>query len=154
MRKYMLVVLAGGLLLVVGVALFWLTADHDEAGPANALTPGEIAERWTLLFDGQTPKGWKIDGDPSIQDGHLVLGGDRATSATTNDLYEDFELQFDYRFLVGDEGLLEIKRDGSGSSYGLGKLTPKPSDWNRAVYTTKNGTSSLECKPFRKPLFQ
>src|SRR5205823_1332304 len=82
------------------------------------------------------------------------LGGDRVTTATSLRLFEDFELKFDYRFLAGQEGVLEMNRDGSGSGYGLGYLTPKPSTWNRALYTRKNGTNSLLCKPLRKPLFQ
>jgi hypothetical protein len=141
-------------LVAAGAAVFWLTADQDDAGPSNALTPEEVADGWTMLFDGETTKGWHIDGEATIEDGLLVLGGDRATTATSAGLLEDFELRCDYRFVAGQEGLLEMKRDGSGSSYGLGYLTPKPGAWNRAVYTRKGGQSSLVCQPLRKPLLQ
>ena len=155
MRKHLRLVLAIVLLLLVGAAFVWLSADHDEAGPVNALTPKELAEKcWTLLFDGKTQKGWNIDGNATVQDGLLVLGGDRATTAGTINLYKDFELQFDYRFIVGQQGMLEMKGDGSVSSFGLGFLTSNAGAWNRATFATKNGTSSVEFKPLRKPLFQ
>ena len=45
------------------VALLFTPLLHAAEGtPRNPLTPQEIAGGWLLLFDGETPFGWKIDG--------------------------------------------------------------------------------------------
>jgi hypothetical protein len=135
--------------LVIIAIMLWSNADKDE-GRSNALSPKEISDGWVLLFDGETTKGWDIEGEVTV----LKLGGNQVASATTTKSFEAFELRFDYRFDSGTEGLLEIKRKGSGSHYGLGQLTPRPEGWSRATYNRGNGATSLHCEPFRKPLFQ
>jgi hypothetical protein len=139
--------------LAAAAVLIWVTSEPD-AGPHNVLTPQEAADGWTLLFDGETTNGWTIDGPAAVRDGLLVLGGDQPTVATSAKPYDAIELQLDYRFEAGQEGLLETKMNGSGSAYGLGYLTPKPHAWNRVTYRRQGGRSSLDCKPLAKPLFQ
>ncbi|GIW82983.1 MAG: glycosyl hydrolase [Gemmatales bacterium] len=53
------------------------------ADRTGILKPDEIADGWILLFDGETTFGWKIDGEAKVQDGTLVLGGNKATKAQT-----------------------------------------------------------------------
>src|SRR5205823_538231 len=89
-----------------------------------------------------------------VREGLMVLGGSQVASVTSTRSFEDFELQFEYRFEEGQEGMLEMKRQGSGTHYGLGQLTSRAGAWSRATYTRGNGTTSLHCEPLRKPLFQ
>jgi hypothetical protein len=140
-------------MLVFAAIVLWLNADQDQ-GPVNTLSQTEAADGWLLVFDGETIKGWDVQGEVTVRDGLLILGGNQVASATTTESFEAFELRFDYRFESGQEGMLEMKRQGSGSHYGLGQLTPRPGVWNRATYTRGNGTTSLQCEPSRKPLFQ
>jgi hypothetical protein len=56
----------------------------DEPKKASLLTPKEIADGWILLFDGETSFGWKIDGDATVKDGTLVIGGKKESIATLN----------------------------------------------------------------------
>src|SRR5437867_1203848 len=71
--------------------------------PLNRLTPKEIAEGWVLLFDGKTTFGWKIEGDATIKDGVLILGGERETTAQrTTACGRDWEVKFEFR--TGDSG--------------------------------------------------
>jgi hypothetical protein len=139
--------------LVVIAIVLWSTADQDE-GPSNTLSPQEIAEGWVLLFDGETTRGWDIEGEAAVREGLLILGGSRVATASSTKSFEAFELRFDYRFESGQEGRLEMQRHGSGSGYGLGQLTSRPQGWSRAAYTRGGGASSLQCEPLRKPLFQ
>src|SRR5205814_2160415 len=53
----------------------------DDKPKPNRLTPKEIADGWILLFDGETSFGWKVEGEAKVQDGKLIIGGDKATSA-------------------------------------------------------------------------
>lgn len=69
----------------------------DEAASAskpNTLTKAQIEEGWIMLFDGETPFGWKTDGDVKVKDGTLVVGGKKAASAATTTEFGGFELQF------------------------------------------------------------
>lgn len=60
-----------------------LRADDRPAAMANHLTTTEIQQGWILLFDGKTTFGWKVDGEATVTDGWLVLGGKRETVAET-----------------------------------------------------------------------
>jgi hypothetical protein len=71
------------------------SAAEEKDGP-NTLTPKEVAEGWLLLFDGETTFGWKIDGDARVEDGLLVLGGGKATTAILKFGY--FEASWELRW--------------------------------------------------------
>jgi hypothetical protein len=65
-------------------------------GPApNSLTPQEIADGWLLLFDGETPFGWEVEGDAQVANGALALGGKMETTTTLS--FGDFDLQLECR---------------------------------------------------------
>ena len=74
--------------------------------PQNVLNADEKAAGWTLLFDGQTPRGWrgyKKDTFPrgwAVEGGCLVRvgpGGD----ITTDSEFDNFELQLEWRISPG-----------------------------------------------------
>src|SRR5216683_756625 len=62
---------------------------------ANTLTPKEIADGWILLFDGATTFGWKIDGAAKVENGALVLGGEKAGTLATTSTFGSFELRLE-----------------------------------------------------------
>jgi hypothetical protein len=70
------------------------TSDAERLTP-NSLSKKEIAEGWILLFDGQTPFGWQIDGPHKVANGELVLGGAEATTARATTDFGPFSLQID-----------------------------------------------------------
>lgn len=49
-----------------------------------ALSPQQVASGELMLFDGETTFGWTIDGEATVKDGSMVLGGTKATTATCN----------------------------------------------------------------------
>jgi hypothetical protein len=81
--------------LLLAAAALPATAAEEKARP-NTLTPKEMAEGWLLLFDGETAFGWKIDGEAKAEDGLLVLGGGKATTATMEFGY--FEASWELRW--------------------------------------------------------
>src|SRR5947209_7895533 len=66
------------------------------APKAAALTPQDIADGWINLFDGETTFGWKIDGDATVKDGLLILGGIKRTTATTSSEFATFKYRLKY----------------------------------------------------------
>ena len=134
---------------VIAAILAMPVMGADEATPAgkpNSLTTDQIEDGWIMLFDGQTPFGWKTDGDVKVKDGTLVVGGEKAASATTTTEFGGFELQFQangakgaamvlngkpveiaaatpsegadiqYKVTVGTDGKVEMTAKGKGSS--------------------------------------
>lgn len=77
-----------------------LTRAADEPKP-NTLTPREIADGWILLFDGETPFGWKISGEAKVVDGALVVGGDKAAVATLTTTFGSCEYRLEHTDLQG-----------------------------------------------------
>jgi hypothetical protein len=80
----------------------------------NALTPGERAQGWRLLFDGKTLNGWRgayLDSLPSrgweVRDGMVIVqasgGGEAAFGGdiVTREEFSNFDLRLEFRLTEG-----------------------------------------------------
>jgi hypothetical protein len=107
----------------------------EDKPKSNALTQKEIAEGWILLFDGETTYGWKIDGDASVKDGVLVIGGAKKTtvSPTTRFFAGDFKME--------SVGLAEVKLKSKSEESGFG-LTNQPTAFELKLRVRKDGSDS------------
>jgi hypothetical protein len=92
----------------------------DEPKP-NTLSPGEIADGWILLFDGQSAVGWDIDGESVVKDGWLTLGGTKKTTATPTTTFPAFEAVAEYQVLgtAANVHFDSGKRDPGTTSSGI-----------------------------------
>ena len=75
----------------------------------NTLTAVEREQGWKLLFDGKTTDGWrgfrmkKMPPGWQVRDGALICGMDggdgskQHTDIVTNEAFDDFELQFEWK---------------------------------------------------------
>jgi hypothetical protein len=95
----------------------------DDEPPMNTLTEAEIAEGWTLLFDGQSTQGWRgymMDGMPDgweVIDGALVRVGETRDIITT-EMYRDFELSLDWKVeTAGNSGIFYRAIEGPPEIY-------------------------------------
>lgn len=82
---------------------------YTDARPQNALTDADKKDGWTLLFDGNTSKGWKAfkeDGFPAkgwnIEGGtlHHAKGGGGGDIITT-DQFDNFEISLEWKIEPG-----------------------------------------------------
>lgn len=87
----------------------------QKAESLNALSQQEIADGWTLLFDGKTTNGWRSFKQNGIvgwevRDGNLIglgKGGDLGGDIITTEQYEDFEMYFEWAIEeAGNSGVL------------------------------------------------
>ena len=93
---------------------------------SNTLTPAEQADGWTLLFDGQSLKGWRSFRSPQpphgwhAEDGELVRregGGDIMTVGE----FGDFELRLEWRMSKnGNSGIMFRVTDEGNQTYETG----------------------------------
>jgi len=93
----------------------------------NRLSAEEKAQGWTLLFDGETGRGWEgLRGTPfperswAIEDGALRTRKDRGgVDLITTSAYEDFELRFDWKLSAkGNSGVkYMVQRDWTTPGY-------------------------------------
>lgn len=91
-------------------------AISDRAGGAektNVLTAAEQRSGWRLLFDGHSTEGWRnyrrdsIGPGWTVADGILTRAKANAGDIITNDQFESFELQLEYRISKGgNSGLM------------------------------------------------
>jgi hypothetical protein len=99
------------------------------ADPANALSPEEKAAGWTLLFDGQTTKGWhsfKRASFPAkgwaVEEGWLHCLGKDGGDVLSDGEYDQFDLQWEWKLEPGgNSGLkyfvLESRNSAIGHEY-------------------------------------
>jgi hypothetical protein len=102
----------------------------------NLLTDFEVKSGWKLLFDGETPKGWRgayKDSFPSkgweIRDGTItVLSSEGREAANGGDIvtldqYKAFDLSFDFKITDGANSgvkyFVTLKEKNEGSAIGL-----------------------------------
>lgn len=62
----------------------------------NTLTTREITEGWLLLFDGESTFGWHVDGEATVENGVLKLGGKETTLSTTS-AFSAYTLRVEFR---------------------------------------------------------
>ncbi|MEF3307873.1 DUF1080 domain-containing protein [Paenibacillus sp. GYB004] len=70
----------------------------------NALTEQERQQGYRLLFDGSTLGGWAVTRQPEewlVRDGNLVCTGDSHGYAHTEDQFENFILELEYKGAPG-----------------------------------------------------
>jgi hypothetical protein len=147
------------------IAVAWGLSPSLAHAQRNMLTQEEIAQGWLLLFDGKTTGAWDIEGHAKVEDGVLVLGGDRATRAVpTTSLGRTFELRLEYRT---DKGTwvspkpgwnipIEVGWDTSGflqrSFHGgtLERQSKDENEWLEIIYTGEfdpaNGRRSVKAR--------
>ncbi len=94
---------------------------------ANQLTAEERAQGWQLLFDGQTPRGWRGYGKAAfpekgwtVEEGwlkHVARGG--GGDVVTDQVYGDFELAFEWRSGANaNSGVKYFVREQGGGAIG------------------------------------
>lgn len=69
----------------------------DDKAKFNTLTPQEVTDGILLLFDGKTTFGWKVEGEAKVENGVLVLGGTKKTTAYPTTGFGSFEFTADLR---------------------------------------------------------
>jgi hypothetical protein len=117
----------------------------DSAWPAkdrprpDTLTPHEIAEGWLLLFDGETTFGWKVKGQARVEDGVLVLGGDRPTTAECTSGFDQLEARLDFRWKAAGGGGGRPRVSWWDADAGVSFPPPgwQKDDWGRGVIRVK-----------------
>jgi len=97
--------------------LLLLLAGCTQPPQPNTLSEQEVEEGWILLFDGETPNGWRSylsDGISGwdVEDGALKalgLGGDIGGDIITDEQYENFDLQLEWKISPeGNSGILYL----------------------------------------------
>ena len=91
------------LALLALFAIATLPGFAADAAKPNALTPKEIADGWLLLFDGATTFGWEIDGEARVEQGQLLLGGAKATTARFTTQFPIYQLHIEFLAWQGKE---------------------------------------------------
>lgn len=123
--------------LLLSASAILPAAERGQRGP-NSLTPQEIADGWILLFDGQTPFGWKTEGDVRVVDGTLRIGGEKAASAETTTEFGDFELRYAYKADGGKGAQIVL----NGRPYPAASEAPPQREWVRMAWkVTSEGSS-------------
>jgi hypothetical protein len=109
------------------------------AHAADALTPEEIAEGWILLFDGETTFGWKTDGDVTVKDGALHVGGEKPGSAELTTPLGSGELFLE----SGDEGFGYLTYVHGTGQVDVG-LMSQPNEVRHKVTVNREGSGVEE----------
>ena len=95
----------------------------------NTLSSKEKKEGWKLLFDGTTMNGWRIYQNKKVDDwdvknGELyckIEGVTQRADLITNDKYENFELQIDWKIAPKENGgIIYMVTEDNGATYESG----------------------------------
>jgi hypothetical protein len=140
-------------LILLSCLVVTSTAWAEESARANSLTAKEIADGWILLFDGETTFGWNLEGANKVEDGHLLLGGEKACQAKTSVEFGCCELTFEYRLAEQHDASLQIRQEVTRlpmtferGSWNLARITVAPSK-----ISIRLGTLSEEMKEISWP---
>ena len=82
---------------------------------------------WQALFDGQTTKHWKIEGQVSVEDRILKIGGDQGGSIVTSARFARGFARFSYR----QAGEAKAKMTWRGEEYAF---SPARQGWTSSAY--------------------
>ncbi|MBX7104545.1 MAG: DUF1080 domain-containing protein [Gemmataceae bacterium] len=82
-----------------------LVGQPAESPKPNSLDPARASAGWIKLFDGQSTYGWKVEGPGRIENGTLILGGDKPSAARSTVAIDRFEY------------LLEIQGQGGAGCF-------------------------------------
>jgi hypothetical protein len=110
----------------LAAALVLALAGPAAAQPKAALTPAEAADGWLMLFDGETPFGWKIDGAAEVKDGTLILGKGKKTVAYPT---SRFGASFEYALEVAGKATVHAPKGFSTFD------SPPERGWAVVVYS-------------------
>jgi hypothetical protein len=111
---------------ILSVVLVLALAGPAAAQPKAALTPQEVADGWLMLFDGETPFGWAIDGAAEVKDGTLILGKGKKTTARPT---SRFGASFEYILEVAGKGTVHAPKGFSTFN------SPPEGEWAIIQYT-------------------
>jgi hypothetical protein len=102
----------------------------------NALSPQELAEGIILLFDGETTFGWQIEGEATVENGILKLGGTKPTKARPTMRFAGCKVKVDTSWTGGSPPSFKT---------GLGTMTLTDSTRDGQFFTQKlgGGVSSM-----------
>jgi len=117
-----------------GVALMIIVGAARADDIPGGLTTKEIADGWIKLFDGETTFGWSVDGPAKVENGVLIIGGDKPATLKTTNRFGSFEFRV-------------IERTKGGGSkikwYNAALPIEESSQWTKAAGEL-NGPGSTE----------
>jgi len=117
------------LITALAFTLLFTSFTSDNKPKDNTLTKKEKKEGWVLLFDGTTMNGWrkyknKEADDWDVKNGELyckVEGVTKRVDLITNDTYENFELQIDWKIAPKENsGIIYMVTEENGATYESG----------------------------------
>ena len=118
----------------------WTPCRANQPKAFDTLTPAEIAAGWILLFDGQTTFGWKADGDAIVEDGALVVGGQKGGKAETTCKFGSGTVKFEFE-------LVSQTPDSPFVVFFHEKLVPfRQSQTQPAPWASGTASIQVECK--------
>jgi len=94
--------------LLVSLSIVAFIASPVVAAEINALTPKKVASGALLLFDGETTFGWKTEGPVKVDDGILLIGGDKAASITPTTAFRRYRLDYAFTTTGKESPTLEL----------------------------------------------
>jgi hypothetical protein len=118
---------------VLVLAAAGLARAADEPKP-NTLTPKEIADGWLLLFDGETTFGWEVQGDAKVDNGSLVIGGDKDSRVRLSTPFDQCALEGEWR-LEGSKASGTWGKDAPVIDFG--QYWDGGKGWGRLSFTVK-----------------
>lgn len=143
---------------VIALLVVVVPSSAADAPKPNTLTAKEIADGWLLRFDGETTFGWNIDGEASVKDGTLVLGGGKK-EVVARVFLPSAEFYFEYRIDGPNSPDYALTApddpEGTKSKTGLSSINSrqagKPAPWcgHRVTVQSQRDTvgSSVEFAP-------
>jgi len=114
-------------ILAVTLLLTSFTSNNNQKD--NTLSKKEKKEGWVLLFDGTTMNGWRTyknqkTDDWYVENGELYCkmeGVTKRADMITNDQYENFELQIDWKIAPKENsGIIYMVTEENGATYESG----------------------------------